>query len=508
MSEKTTGGIWIMISRFGWLALQILSLPIYVRTLGESNYGAAILITNIRAFWQILDLSAPQGILQLLSKTFKVDEPKAWRYFRTGLGIQAIVGLLGFSILWLAPYILTLDKSLLGQPGLEAMCLISGFQFFFDSFGSTYNLPFIAREQFKKVAAFTSVLPSVTVVVTIILVLWLKSPVALILGTMLDSFAQCVIRFYVIRKYESSFPLLPNFEPKLAKEIIQLGLKSYVTDLSTRIGSTMDKLIIGAVLGKEILAIYNLACRIPQVLLETFSKLSTVMQPEMTHVAHNEPERFNAIFKRNFAFVGAIAVCGIVLTSGFGHVIGQAWMRKSYPDFGTIVFLMGVYYALEMHHSTITVGFFSKEKAHFMLPFTLWNSCITVACTKYFATHFGLTGVASMNLLIDLAQIIPIHWYATRYILNQDKSNQVTVSELLKTTALFFGTSIIISGLCFFAIKSIPLGWLNYVILLLIPILSLLLGSIYVRNGWVQLPLSIESKLKRITRFATFLKLA
>ncbi len=165
-----------MISRFGWLALQILSLPIYVRTLGESNYGAAILITNIRAFWQILDLSAPQGILQLLSKTFKVDEPKAWRYFRTGLGIQAIVGLLGFSILWFAPYILTLDKSLLGQPGLEAMCLISGFQFFFDSFGSTYNLPFIAREQFKKVAAFTSVLPSVTVVVTIILVLWLKSP--------------------------------------------------------------------------------------------------------------------------------------------------------------------------------------------------------------------------------------------------------------------------------------------------------------------------------------------
>ena len=69
MSEKTTGGIWIMVSRFGWLALQILSLPIYVRTLGESNYGAAILITNIRAFWQILDLSAPQGILQLLSKT-------------------------------------------------------------------------------------------------------------------------------------------------------------------------------------------------------------------------------------------------------------------------------------------------------------------------------------------------------------------------------------------------------------------------------------------------------
>lgn len=492
MSERTSGTILLMLSRFGWLALQVISIPIYIRTLGDKGYGIAVLMSNVRAFWQLLELSAPQGILQVLSRTFKVDEARAWRYFRTGLGIQFVVGILGFVILALAPNILSLDKELKGHPALSAMCFVIGVQFFLDSYGSTYNLPFMAREQFKKVAALTSFLPTATVLVSIAFVLVLRSPVALLLGSMCDSLTQCFIRFYVIKKHEKNFPILPAFEMPLAKEILKIGLKSYVTDVSTRIGATFDRILIGTVWGKEMLAIYNLACRIPQVLLETFGKLGQAIQPEMTHVAHNEPEKFDSIFKRNFAFVGAVAVCTILLSSGFGHIIGQAWFRKSYEDLPIVVLFMGIYYTLEMLHSTITVGFFAKEKAQYMLPFTLWNSLVTVTCTVPVLKNFGLPGVAAMNLFIDVAQILPIHWYASKYILEK-----VTTRQLLRITFQFMASSTLAACVAFFAVSKVPVGILNYVLLPIIPVCGFLLGLVYAKLGWIQLPMGIQRKLVR-----------
>lgn len=502
MSERTSGTILLMLSRFGWLALQVISIPIYIKTLGEKGYGIAVLMTNVRAFWQLLELSAPQGILQVLSRTFKVDEEKAWRYFRTGLGIQFVVGIVGLVILWLAPSVLSFDKELKDHPALNAMCIVIGIQFFLDSYGSTYNLPFMAREQFKKVAALTSFLPTATVLVSIAFVLILKNPVALLLGSMCDSLTQCFIRFYVIKKYETNFPILPAFEAPLAKEILKIGLKSYVADLSSRVGATFDRMLIGTVWGKEVLAIYNIACRIPQVLIETFGKVLQVIQPEMTHVAHNEPERFDELFKRNLALVGGIAVCTILFVSGFGQIIGQAWFRKSYDDLPIIVLFMGVYYTLEMIHSTITVGFFAKEKAQFMLPFTLWNSIITVTCTVPVLKTFGLPGVAAMNLFIDVAQILPIHWFASKYILTN-----LSAKEITWITLRFVGSSVLAAIAAYFAVSRIPVGLVNYLLLPIVPILSAVLLSIYLRLGWLTLPNSLQKKLQRFPALCRWLKL-
>lgn len=490
--SRSAGVLWLVGLRFVIIALQIINIKYAVKFLGEGSYGIAILIANVRAMWQFVDLDIPQGLVQVLSRTFRVDEEKAWRYFRSGLFLHLVIGLIGMVGMFLGAYYLTGNKDL-QRPDLGALCILAGLQFFFDVYGSAYNAPFNAREQFHKVAALTSLIPIFSVGLSIVLVAILKTPVAVLLGTLIDSVLQFVVKMAFIIRKEKDFPILPLVDLPHSREIVKTGLKSYVAGLSTRIGGTADKVIVFSVLGKEVLTVYNLACRIPQILLEAFGKIAESVTPEMTHVSANEPHRLAEIFRRNFRFIGFVAAVGIVFVGGFGDVILKAWMFKSYENFGILVFLMGIYYGLELHHSTITRVFFAQGKAHLMLPFTLWNSIITVAMTKFLATRFGLIGVASMNCFIDVAQIIPIHYYCTRYGVKD-----LTLGELLRITFSILGIGVVFGLGALYATSHMTFSkYGSYAMVLGIIPLCVLLSVVYIRSGLVSLPNGIRMMIAK-----------
>jgi O-antigen/teichoic acid export membrane protein len=500
MSENTgrsRGVLWLVGLRFVIIFLQIISLAISVRVLGEGPYAVAAYFATVRVLWQFVDLDIPQGLIQILSKTFRVDEAKAWLYFRSGLFLHLIIGAIGAIGLFLGPLYLGRTKELLNYPGLSLLCTVAGLQFFFDTYGSAFNAPFNAREQFSKVAKLTSIVPFFAIVFTITLVFLLRSPVAILAGSLFDSVTQFILKMWFIRKYEPGFPILPKVDKTCCRDLIQMGLKSYVAGLSTRIASIFDKVIIFNVLGKELYAVYNIACRIPQILLEAFSKVVESVTPEMTHISTNEPHKLAEIFRRNFKFIGFIAAIGIMFVSGFGDVIQRAWLNKHYENFGLIVLLMGIYYGLELHHSTITRVFFAQGKPQMMLPFSLWNSVITLTCTAFLAKRFGLLGPAYMNCFIDLSQIIPIHYFCSKYGVKE-----ISTGELLKITGTIVGPGALLGFLFMTGLSFVTPGRWCYFGVLAIPFLCVGLAAVYNRFGLVDLPNGVKTLFQKfqITR--------
>ena len=479
--------------RFVIIFLQIISVAVAVRVMGLDNYAVAGYFATVRVLWQFVDLDIPQGLLQVLSKTFRVDEDKAWRTFRSGLFLHLVIGVVGGIGLILGPLYLGQSKELLNYPQLGLLCSLAGIQFFFDIYGSAYNAPFNAREQFARVAALTSVIPVFAIGLTIVLVFTLRSPVAILVGTLVDSVLQFGLKIGFILKREPSFPIWPKYDRECSRDIIKIGLKSYVAGLSTRIAGNVDKLIVFYVLGKELSGVYNLACRIPQILLEAFGKIAESVTPEMTHVSANEPHRLAEIFRRNFKFIGFVAGVGIMFVSGFGDVIQRAWLNQANPNFGVIVFLMGIYYGLELHHSTITRVFFAQGKPQMMLPFSLWNSVITVTATTFLTRKYGLLGPASMNCFIDVAQIIPIHYFCSKYGVKE-----ISLSEMLKMTGAVVGLGAGFGFAALLIFSQIPPGRWCYGGVIAIPFLCLLLAAVNKRLGLVDLPSGLEKALSKI----------
>ena len=490
--SRSTGVLWLVGLRFAIIFLQIIGLAVSIRVLGEAAYGVAVLMGTARILWQFVDLDIPQGLIQVLSKTFRVDEPKAWRTFQSGLFLHGIIGLVGGIGLMLGPLYLGREPQLHNYPQLGLLCFVAGLQFFFDVYGSAYNAPFNAREQFARVAALTSLVPLFAILLSIGLVFWLRSPVAILLGTLVDSVLQFALKIGFILKREKGFPILPKYDGQTCKNIIQFGLKSYVSGLSTRIASTADKVLVLHYLGKESFAIYSIACRIPQILLEAFGKIAESVTPEMTHASANEPHKLAEIFRRNFKFIGFVAAVGIMFVSGFGDVIQRAWLNKHYDNFGSIVFIMGIYYGLELHHSTITRVFFAQGKPQMMLPFSLWNTVITVSMTKFLVLRFGLLGPASMNLFIDIAQIIPIHYFCSKYGVKE-----ISMKEMLKMTASIVGLGAIVGLIALLILSRIEPGRWCYAGVLAIPFLCVLLAAFYRRIGLLELPSGLEKMLRK-----------
>ena len=93
--SRSTGVLWLVGLRFAIIFLQIIGLAVSIRVLGEAAYGVAVLMGTARILWQFVDLDIPQGLIQVLSKTFRVDEAKAWRTFQSGLFLHGIIGLVG-----------------------------------------------------------------------------------------------------------------------------------------------------------------------------------------------------------------------------------------------------------------------------------------------------------------------------------------------------------------------------------------------------------------------------
>jgi Polysaccharide biosynthesis protein len=186
VGNRSKGVLWLVGLRFVIIFLQIIGLAVSVKVLG-AEYAVATYLGFIRVLWQFVDLDIPQGLIQIMSKTLRVDEPKAWRYFQSGLFLHLIIGLIGAIGLILGPLYLGQTKELQNYPQLGLLCLLAGLQFFFDTYGSAYNAPFNAREQFAKVAALTSVIPVLAIGLSIVLVIVLRSPVAVLLGTLFDS---------------------------------------------------------------------------------------------------------------------------------------------------------------------------------------------------------------------------------------------------------------------------------------------------------------------------------
>lgn len=449
-----TGGIAVLLGgRFAWLALQVVSLAVYFRVLTAEHYGIAVAVALYRGYLKLLDLEIPSGALQRLSATFGVDDERAWRLFRTTLGMQMIVAALGAVALVFAPHYAPLSVKTRGYEFLPAMFAVAAVQHATDTMSSTLSIPYLARERFRLLTLFESWIPITFTLLMVGGVLIFRTPLAIVVGTAAESMAGMIVKIYLVRKTEGARRLVPAFEPALAKEIFAVGWKVYATNLSSRIGSTVDKIIVEAILGPASLAVYNLACRIPQVMLETFTRMSEAITPNMALVAENEPAKFPELLRKNVLVVTTISAAGIVAIGGLGTPLVQAWLRKVDPAAGLVVLLMSLYYGFEQHFSTMTRGFFAKNKILWMLPFTVWNTTITLTLTAFFARRFGIGGVAAMNLGIDLVQIVPITWITVRVL-----APEIPFRAFLGRTAALLAISFGVALVFFVSTRGVQLG--------------------------------------------------
>ena len=478
--------------RFGWLLLQLLSLALYVKVLGLGPYGIAVVVATYRGFMKLLDLEIPSGTLQRLSAAFRTDEGRAWGVFRTALTLQAAVALAGLVLLAVGPYWAPISAESRAFPDLSAMFAIAGVHHVFDTLSSTLSIPYLAREQFRRLAFFESVLPTFGTLLNVALVLWLRSPLALVAGNALESLVGLGFKVVLFRRYEPAGTLRPGFDRAYTREILSVGWRVYLTNLSSKIGTDIDRVIIEPILGPAAVAVFRLACRIPQIALETLTRLSEAITPNMVATAEHEPHLFPELVRRNVLTVATVASAGIVALGGLGTPLVQTWIRQPAPAGGIVVLLMAAYYGMEQHFSTYTRAFFARNKIQWMLPFTLWNTGVTLLATAPLVRAYGLGGVAAMNVLIDLVQFVPIAWITVHLV-----APGLDLRALLLRTGAILGVGFAVALPLYLLTREAAPGRTSLLLCIAAPLPGALTLAILLRSGLGTMPQAIWRRVPR-----------
>ncbi|MER3496028.1 MAG: hypothetical protein C4320_03995, partial [Armatimonadota bacterium] len=399
-------------------------------------YGIAVVVGLYRSFAKLLDFEIPGGALPKLAVAFAKDEAQGWAIFRTTLGLQVIVAAAGAILLPFGPYLPWLSSATKAFPALPAMFAVAALQHVTDTLSSTLSLPFLAREQFKRLAFFESFLATGATFVMLALVLILRSPLALILGTAIESAVGLGLKFILFRRYEPRNVLLPALQKNESREILGAAWRVYLTNFSGLIGARAEKAIIESVLGPAALTIYQFGSRIPQQALEILTRLSEAITPNMAATAAHDPGAFGALLRKNALTVATVAASGVIALGALGTPLVQTWIRSEFPipEAGLVVLFMAVYSGMELHFSTLTRAFYATGRILWMLPFTLFHTTVTLAASAPLARSYGIVGVAAMNMAIDLVQFVPITYITLRILAPRER-----FAPFLLRTALILG---------------------------------------------------------------------
>ena len=490
--NRASAAVRMMSSRILVIGLQLLFIPVSVRILGEVGYGFAIWVMSVRSLVQLIDLDVPQGLRHAMISTANTHEEAFWCNFRTGLSLNTVVGFIGATILGFAWSLVRSEQYSAFNSVIPIMFALAALQMIIDCVGSTLSHPFYATEDFRQITRVGTFVPVTALVINFVLVYALRSPVAMMIAGVLESSMTLLVNAYCFKQSFGMKRLRWGFDMAAARSILSIAMKSYPGNISGRVAGVADRVILGSAAEMSLVTYYNFATKIPLSIMQIVGSSTTMIVPEMVHVAQNEPEKFVGILRRNVAFMSVLYSCTIIISSGFAAVILKAWVGLDFPGFATLTILMAIYYTFEMNFSTISTAFFAFKKAHLLFPFALWNALVTVFATGPISKKFGLVGLGWMNAAIDVLQLVPLHWLLTHSIVK---------GEPMWWYIRRLGTAVLVCACLAFAIawalRTVPVGREAFAYLILIPVASFGCFTYATRLAWVELPNSVREKLRK-----------
>lgn len=260
---------WYFFSFFSGKLMSFLTTVILARLLTKDDFG---LVAYALTFISFLEVTNSFGIdLSLIYH--KEDE----RTSNASFWLTTAIGLSLFLItFFMAPWVGVFFNDTRVIPILRVM----GLTFIFQSLGGTHS--FLLR---KKLAFGLSFVPDFTGsiskgVISILCAYMGYGSWSLVWGQVGGSFLTLII-LWVIFPWRPAF----MFDTSAARSLLAYGFKIMGVDIISILSSNVDYLFVGRYLGSEILGVYTLAFRLPELLIGGFARImGNVMFPIFTHM--------------------------------------------------------------------------------------------------------------------------------------------------------------------------------------------------------------------------------
>ena len=316
-------------------------VPVIVRGLGAEGYGLLVLVTSILGYFALLDVNITAGSTKYVAEhQARGDAHLVNQTIGFGLLVYLAIGLVGAALLyslsgWLAEAVFNVAPA---QHEIAATCLkVAALGFLFGQLQIyLQSIPqalmrYDVTSRFE--VAFGLAVPLGSVVL-------LQAGFGLLAIVWLRVFLSLINALLLVRSIRMLLPQLRWEAPQRAtvRSMSSFSAYAFLSRVAALTYAHGDKLIIGAIVGMQPLAVYAVAATVGNRVLGLMYRVSAVLFPAASALAASGDEaRLKAVYLKLSRYVVYVNLSALLLLGVFAEPLLRHWIGADYSLGGALV---------------------------------------------------------------------------------------------------------------------------------------------------------------------------
>jgi O-antigen/teichoic acid export membrane protein len=400
-SAVKSGTIWTLAGFGAGIVLRMISSLILTRIFLPDIFGLMAIVSAIIAGMEMLsEVGVRNSLIQNPNAKNIVFAQTAWT-------VQIIRGL----ILWL---IVCLFSETLAEyfqePLLNHLLPVSGLILIIKGFTSA-NQALYSRELGVKNIILTRAFVQIISVLFIVTFSFVYQSIwVIIAGSIISSLLDTILSFILYKHFTMRFKL----DKVVLKSLFKLGKWLFIATTLHFLISQGDRLILGGVINKTELGLYNLAAMFTQIPISILGSLAaSILIPFLANTFNEKPEQFNELFNQLLQRILNYMMPLVAALAIFGNIFIQLLYPKEFHPAGQILQLLAIASFFQVISFALIPVFLSRGDS-FRHMFAYLSLAFLFLPGIYFG--FEINGMWGAFYGMFIAQVLwmPIIIYLTR----------------------------------------------------------------------------------------------
>lgn len=453
---------WSFIERVGKVLFQLAQIIILTRFLSKDDFGlVALALVSIEFSYLFVDAGLNAGILHLQNSSQRALSSVFW--LNIGLAI------LLYGILWILSPLLA---DFYNEASLKTIIPLLGINILLLAIGRQHRTYLQRSFEFKSIALIEIIAYAIALILAIVLAFNDFGVYSLIYSTLLASLISN-LSYFLLRI--SKDPITFEFSWKEVQPFIKIGKFQLGSRLLDFFSKESDILIIGKILGMEVLGLYSLTKQLVLRLFNVINPIITnVLSPWLASLQAEQKKQKNAYLTitRYLAYLNFPLY--LIFTTGSFEILYLLY-GPSYVSGTLLLFTLAIYYSILSITNPVGSLQIATGRTDLGFYWTLFRASITPIALLFGIQLNGVQGIAWVLLGLSVGLLYPLWWFQIRTMLPMSFRQYLEQFYRPLFSYLLLGFSV------HFIVK--PMFTLpNYVgtLIILLFVLFIQIGSIYI----------------------------
>lgn len=418
--------------------LSYLTVPLTINYLNIEQYGIWITLTSLISWSSFVDLGIGNGLRNKLTESLTKEKYKdAKEYISTAYvllsGIVFCICIFGVIVIRILNWNKIFNTYTLSNSQLIMLVTAVFIIYLINFVLSLCNQLFYAIHK----ASFTGLCIVMQNMLIFISIITLRNVTNGSLVSMAIAYNLCgtlsyiILTCYFFKLYKLLKPSLKSFNNNKVKDILSLGVKFFILQLSGIIVFATDNMIITQVIGPKSVTQYNVAQKLFNIISMGYSILLAPLWPAFTEAYIKKDIRWiKAIIYKLSNSLLVVGVIVIILNIFYKPIL-SLWIGNNVNVPRLLIIFMGIYALISSWNNIYAYFLAGTGILNISVCLSILGGIINVPLSFYFASrlNLGSSGVilATIVTLLPSTIIQPIQ----TYIIVKDKFKDSKLRKIL-----------------------------------------------------------------------------